>query len=166
MNPHVFFSIMLFIIGLPVLQIILFCLSIGKDPMGLRIAINNNELNNSMMPCVPSTGCDWTRLSCRFLQHLEDRSIVLLPYDSDADAKNAVERGWAWAAITFPANYSDSLSARIEEGKDADDWSVTFSNMQVTMDMSSECNSLSLYGIMGPLMSLWPHGPSYGVSSK
>ncbi|XP_076241757.1 ABC transporter G family member 23 [Calliopsis andreniformis] len=131
-------GIMMFIIGLPVLQIVLFCLSIGKDPVGLHIAVVNNELNNSMVPCVPSTGCDWTRLSCRFLQHLEKKSIVFLPYDSDADARNAVERGWAWAALSFPSNYSESLSARIEEGKDASDWSVMFANLQVVMDMSNQ----------------------------
>ncbi|XP_015437951.1 PREDICTED: ABC transporter G family member 23 [Dufourea novaeangliae] len=131
-------GIMLFIIGLPVVQIILFCVSIGKDPTGLTIAIVNNELNNTMDPCVPSVGCDWSRLSCRFLEHLERKSLVFESYNNDADARNAVERGWAWAAISFPSNYSDSLSARLEEGKDADDWSIVYSNMQVVMDMSNQ----------------------------
>ncbi|KZC14992.1 ABC transporter G family member 23 [Dufourea novaeangliae] len=131
-------KIMLFIIGLPVVQIILFCVSIGKDPTGLTIAIVNNELNNTMDPCVPSVGCDWSRLSCRFLEHLERKSLVFESYNNDADARNAVERGWAWAAISFPSNYSDSLSARLEEGKDADDWSIVYSNMQVVMDMSNQ----------------------------
>ncbi|XP_076631751.1 ABC transporter G family member 23 [Colletes latitarsis] len=131
-------GIMLFIIGLPVAQIVLFCLSIGKDPIGLKIAIANHELNNSMEPCVPSVGCDWTRLSCRYLQHLEKTSVVFQPYDTDAEAKNAVERGWAWAAISFPANYSESLAIRLEDGKDADDWSITYSNMDVVMDMSNQ----------------------------
>ncbi|XP_078032938.1 ABC transporter G family member 23 [Augochlora pura] len=131
-------GIMLFIIGLPVVQITVFCLSIGRDPTNLNIAIVNNELNSSTEPCVPSVGCDWTRLSCRFLQQLEKRSLVFQPYDNDADARHAVERGWAWAAINFPANYSDSLTARLEEGKDADDWSVVYSAMLITMDMSNQ----------------------------
>ena len=131
-------GIMLFIIGLPVVQIVLFCLSIGKDPVGLKIAIVNNELNNTMDLCVPSVGCDWTNLSCRYLQHLESRSVKLVSYDTDSDGRNAVRRGWAWASISFPSNYSDSLSARLEEGKDADEWSVDYSNMQVVMDMSNQ----------------------------
>lgn len=131
-------GIMLFIIGLPVVQIILFCLSIGKDPVGLNIAIVNHELNNSMEPCIPSVGCDWNKVSCRFLNHLENRSLVFRPYDDEDDARNAVERGWAWAAITFPANYSDALNARIEGGADADDWNVVYSNMLITMDMSNQ----------------------------
>ncbi|XP_076301010.1 ABC transporter G family member 23 [Lasioglossum baleicum] len=131
-------GIMLFIIGLPVVQITLFCLSIGKDPTGLNIAVVNHELNNSMEPCIPTEGCDWHKLSCRFLDHLEERSLEFRPYDNEADARNAVARGWAWAAISFPANYSEALSARIEEGKDADEWSIAYSNMFITMDMSNQ----------------------------
>ncbi|XP_017765789.1 PREDICTED: ABC transporter G family member 20-like [Eufriesea mexicana] len=131
-------GIMLFIIGLPVVQIVLFCLSIGKDPVGLKIAIVNHELNNTMEPCIPTKDCDWTRLSCRFLQHLENRSMVLLPYNNDMDAKNAVMEGWAWAAIMFPANYSECLEIRIKDGKDVDDWNVNYSNMDIVMDMSNQ----------------------------
>lgn len=134
------FRMMLFIIGLPVVQIVLFCVSIGKDPVGLTLAIVNHELNNTMESCVPTVGCDWSQLSCRFLQHLEKRSVVYQPYKTEVEARNAVARGRAWAAIYFPANYSDSLAARFEEGKDADDWSIAYANMEIVMDMSSECN--------------------------
>lgn len=137
-------GIMLFIIGLPVVQITLFCLSIGKDPVGLNIAIVNHELNNSMEPCIPSEGCDWHRMSCRFLNHLENRSLEFRRYDNEADAMNAVERGSAWAAISFPANYSEALSARIQEGMDADEWSIAYSNMLITMDMSNQQIALLL----------------------
>ncbi|XP_024947610.1 ABC transporter G family member 23 isoform X2 [Cephus cinctus] len=131
-------GIMAFIIGLPVVQIILFCLSIGKDPVGLKLAIVNNELNNSMEHCVPTVGCDTSRLSCRFLKHLEKRTVVFLPYDTAEEAKYAVTRGWAWGAINFPANYSDSLMERIELGKDVDDYSLLYSDMNVSMDMSNQ----------------------------
>ncbi|XP_054005275.1 ABC transporter G family member 23-like [Hylaeus anthracinus] len=131
-------GMMLFIFGLPVVQIVLFCLSVGKDPVGLNIAIVNNELNNTNDPCVPTVGCDWSLLSCRYLQHLKKRSVEFVPYDTDDDARNAVERGWAWAAITFPANYSECLTERLEDGKDADDWSIVFSRMMIVMDMSNQ----------------------------
>ena len=42
-------SVMLFIIGLPVMQIILFCYAIGHDPKGLKIAVANYELDTSMI---------------------------------------------------------------------------------------------------------------------
>lgn len=130
---------MAFVIGLPVVQIILFCLSIGKDPIGLKLAVVNNELENYMDPCSLSTGCDMTLLSCRYMQHIKNRSLVLVPYETDADAKYAVKKGWAWAAVNFPANYTDSLVDRLDNGKDASEWSVLSADVDITMDMSSEC---------------------------
>lgn len=129
---------MLFIIALPVAQIVLFCLSIGKDPVGLKLAIVNNELNNSMQPCIPTTGCNWSLLSCRYLRYLQKKTINLLPYDNDEEATTAVTNGWAWGAITFPSNYSDALNARIEYGRNADEWDVEFAEMKIVLDMSSK----------------------------
>lgn len=40
--------------GLPVFQIILFCLSIGKDPVGLPMAIVNHEIG------IDNPNCTWT----------------------------------------------------------------------------------------------------------
>lgn len=137
---------MAFIVGLPAAQIILFCLSIGKDPIGLQLAVVNNELNSTMEPCIPTTGCDWSLLSCRYLQHLQKRTIVLLPYESDGEARAAVEKGIAWAAITFPSNYSSSLMARIDDGRNAADWDVEFSEMKIIMDMSSMLRNVFFHG--------------------
>ncbi|XP_050449543.1 ABC transporter G family member 20-like [Cataglyphis hispanica] len=131
-------GMMLFIIALPVVQIILFCLSIGKNPVGLKMAIVNNELNSSMQPCIATTGCDWSLLSCRYLQHLQKKNINLLPYDNDEEASNAVKHGWAWGAITFSSNYSDALMARIDYGRNAEDWDIEYAEMKVIMDMSNQ----------------------------
>ncbi|XP_058807802.1 ABC transporter G family member 23 [Phymastichus coffea] len=127
-------GIMLFIIGLPVVQIILFCLSIGHDPTGLKLAIVNNELNNSMDPCTP----DISMLSCWFLDHLKARQVVYLPYDYEEDAYGAVEKGWAWAAITFPSNYTEALMLRIMNGAEIDDMTIEDADMRVVMDMSNQ----------------------------
>ncbi|XP_018405590.1 PREDICTED: ABC transporter G family member 20 [Cyphomyrmex costatus] len=132
-------GMMLFIIGLPVAQIILFCISIGKDPIGLKLAVVNHELNNSMQPCIPpGTVCDWTLLSCRYLQHLQKKTIQLLPYNSDEEARNAVIKGWTWGAVSFPSNYSEALMARIDYGRDAEEWDINFAEMEVVMDMSNQ----------------------------
>lgn len=40
-------GVMLFIFALPVMQVILFCLAIGRDPTGLRLAIANMEMNGT-----------------------------------------------------------------------------------------------------------------------
>ena len=41
-------GVMLFIFALPVMQVILFCLAIGRDPTGLNLAIVNHEMNNTV----------------------------------------------------------------------------------------------------------------------
>jgi hypothetical protein len=69
---------MAFIIGLPVAQIILFCLAVGHDPEGLKLAIVNNELsekNFAQQECPIYEGCNYTMLSCRYLDFLKNRSI-------------------------------------------------------------------------------------------
>ncbi|KAI4501773.1 hypothetical protein M0802_003108 [Mischocyttarus mexicanus] len=132
------FGIMAFIIGLPVIQIVIFCLSIGKDPINLRFALVNKELNSSMNECIPTIGCNTTLLSCRFLSHLKNKSVVFLPYDTQEEAEYAVKKGWAWGVMSFPDNYSKAIVSRIENGKDADDWDLVFSDIGVTMDMSDQ----------------------------
>ncbi|XP_046742307.1 ABC transporter G family member 20 [Diprion similis] len=132
------FGVMAFVIGLPVVQIILFCLSIGRDPVGLKLAVVNNELNNSLDPCTVYAGCDRTLLSCRYMEHLKERKVDLVPYKTDEDAKYAVKKGWAWAVLNFPSNYSKSLVDRMDNGRDADEWSIQYSDVDVTMDMSNQ----------------------------
>jgi hypothetical protein len=74
--PVLFYRVMLFIFALPVMQVILFCLAIGRDPTGLRLAIVNHELNSTGGKCEFNTGCNFKMLSCRYLQNLNNESIV------------------------------------------------------------------------------------------
>jgi hypothetical protein len=75
------FSVMAFMIGLPVGQIILFCLAIGRDPTGLTLAITNHELTSEMLSqqeCPVTRGCNRTLLSCRYLDMLKQRNNLIL----------------------------------------------------------------------------------------
>lgn len=131
-------GMMLFIIGLPVLQIIIFCLSIGKDPVGLSVAVVNFELNKSTDLCLSTIGCDRRMLSCRYLKHLKRRKVEFINYDDVDDARYAVKKGWAWAAVNFPHNYTDSLIERLENSNSVDEFTAETANMFVVMDMSSK----------------------------
>lgn len=74
---------MAFIIGLPVAQIILFCLAIGHDPTGLSIAVSNHELSDSLLAqqkCPTIRGCNHTMLSCRYLEFLKNRSVTVVGF--------------------------------------------------------------------------------------
>ncbi|XP_035721767.1 ABC transporter G family member 20-like isoform X1 [Vespa mandarinia] len=131
-------GMMAFIIGLPVIQIVLFCISIGKDPTGLKIAIINKELKNSTDMCIPTFGCDTSQLSCRFLDHLKNRSVIFLPYETEEEAEYAVQKGLVWGVISFPENYTEALITRIKYGKDVEDWDLVYSSMNIIMDMSNQ----------------------------
>lgn len=68
-------GVMAFIIGLPCLQIVLFCLAIGHDPTGLKLAVSNHELN-STLDCPEIQGCNYTLLSCRYLNLLKRKNNI------------------------------------------------------------------------------------------
>ncbi|GLH11318.1 Multidrug resistance protein homolog 65 [Gryllus bimaculatus] len=132
------FFLLAIIALLPIFETALYCLAIGPDPQNLHIAIANYELNDTLDECVDSHGCFDGILSCRYLQHLRKRPFILDKYASEDDALYAVKRGHAWAALTFAANYSDSLFERMADGRAASPEAVDFGSVQVTMDMSNQ----------------------------
>ena len=74
-------GVMAFIIGLPVAQIILFCWAVGHDPVGLKLAISNHELTGELLAkqeCPVIEGCNYTMLSCRYIEFLKNRSIIIV----------------------------------------------------------------------------------------
>ncbi|XP_026687946.1 uncharacterized protein LOC103521471, partial [Diaphorina citri] len=68
-------GVMCFIIGLPVAQIILFCLSIGHDPVGLHLAVVNYESNiNDCAIYEKETKCELAFLSCKYLKYVKAKN--------------------------------------------------------------------------------------------
>lgn len=129
---------MLFIIGLPVSQIVLFALSIGHDPKNLPIAVKNYELNTTFDGCPVMPGCNDTILSCRYLKLLEEKTMVLTYHDTEEAAKEQVRRGKAWLALVFQENYTESFRSRIENGRDALEWDVDNADVTVYEDKTSK----------------------------
>ncbi|XP_037955428.1 ABC transporter G family member 20-like [Teleopsis dalmanni] len=140
---------MTFIIGLPVMQIILFCYAIGHDPVGLKIAVSNHEMSNEMIfqqSCPIIAGCNHTMLSCRYLGMLiQNKSMNVKYLNSDEEAIEEVRRGRAWGVLTFSKNYSMALVERIENGRYADNITIENSNLDVQLDMSNQQISTLLY---------------------
>jgi hypothetical protein len=60
-----------------VVQIILFCLTIGRDPKYLHLAYVNDELNFTTN-CIPIEGCSYDLLSCQYLDSLKSRTVILV----------------------------------------------------------------------------------------
>lgn len=130
-------GVMLFIFALPVMQVVLFCLAIGRDPTGLRLAVVNQEMAFSNQDCMFEPGCSFTNLSCRYLSQLND-SIIKVYYPDVESAIKAVEVGKAWGALYFTENFTDALVARIALGRDADDETLDQSEIRVWLDMSNQ----------------------------
>ncbi|KAL1494779.1 hypothetical protein ABEB36_010323 [Hypothenemus hampei] len=134
-------GVMLFIFALPVMQVILFCLAIGGDPRGLKIAIVNEEVgyfNQTYQDCPFEMGCKFGNLSCRYLKAMNTSTITKLYYPNIEVAKEAVRRGDAWGAMYFTDNFTDALVARIALGKDSDEETLDQSEIRVTLDMSNQ----------------------------
>lgn len=133
-------GVMLFIFALPVMQVILFCLAIGRDPTGLNLAIVNHEMNNTVSfdrsficflrtlfiskiifffalkdICYWEDGCHFSNLGCRYLNHL-NHSVIKTFYTDLEEAKEAVRLGNAWGAIYITENFTDAFTARAALG--------------------------------------------------
>lgn len=134
-------GVMLFIFALPVMQVILFCLAIGRDPSGLTIAVVNHEANYTNVThqvCNYPDGCKFQLLSCRYLDQLNSNLVTREYYADPESAIKAVRTGHAWGALYFTENFTDALVARMGLGRDSDEETLDQSEVRVWLDMSSE----------------------------
>uniref|UniRef100_A0A8D8X121 ABC transporter G family member 20 n=3 Tax=Cacopsylla melanoneura TaxID=428564 RepID=A0A8D8X121_9HEMI len=137
-------GVMLFIFALPVMQVILFCLAIGRDPTGLHLAIVNQEMDWATKACPVLSNCSFTHLSCRYLNSLPNDTIIKDYYPDAESAINAVRVGDAWGALYFTDNFTDALVARMVLGRDADEETLDQSEIRVWLDMSNQQIGLML----------------------
>ena len=131
-------GVMLFIFVLPVMQVILFCLAIGRDPKDLKLGVVNSEMDWESKSCPVATGCNFTQLSCRYLKFLDNSSISKQYYRDENAAMNAIRSGNVWGAIQFGTNFTENLVARVFLGKEVDDETLDLSEIRVWLDMSSK----------------------------
>ncbi|KAK0087540.1 hypothetical protein PV325_000790 [Microctonus aethiopoides] len=137
-------GVMLFIFALPVMQVILFCLAIGRDPTGLKLAIVNHEMNWETKFCPVAHNCSFTNLSCRYLNFLNNDTMIKEYYETPDLAIEAVKRGNAWGTLYFTENFTDALLARMALGREADEETLDQSEIRVWLDMSNQQIGLML----------------------
>lgn len=137
-------GVMLFIFALPVMQVILFCLAIGRDPTGLHLAIVNQEMDWETRNCPVYDNCTFQYLSCRYIDSLRTDTIIKDFYETPESAISAVETGDAWGALYFTDNFTDALVARMLLGREADNETLDQSEMRVWLDMSNQQIGLML----------------------
>nr|XP_012136224.1 PREDICTED: ABC transporter G family member 20 isoform X1 [Megachile rotundata] len=137
-------GVMLFIFALPVMQVILFCLAIGRDPTGLKLAIVNHEMFYGNMSCPVTDDCNFSHLSCRYLKFLDNETMTKEYYEDLDAAMGAVRDGNAWGTLYFTENFTDALVARMALGRDADEETLDQSEIRVWLDMSNQQIGLML----------------------
>ena len=113
---------LLFQIILPILQVILFCYAIGRDPVELKMIVFNEESScvSWASGCVfPNPGSSHPNLSCIFFDKLDKVTIKQVPssctggFECLQQQIQRVERGDAWGVIHVQNNFSQALLGRI-----------------------------------------------------
>ncbi|KAF5291183.1 hypothetical protein FQA39_LY14425 [Lamprigera yunnana] len=131
------FAVLLFVIILPLVQMSLFCSSIGREPLGLPVAVVNYETGNSP-ECDTAIACNSTTLSCIYLEHLKKRGLNLIYYESHQKAIESVLKGKTYASVVIKGNYTKALQLRVDHWRDAGRWIIQESEIDVLRDVTSK----------------------------
>ncbi|KAK5645536.1 hypothetical protein RI129_006836 [Pyrocoelia pectoralis] len=131
------FAVVLFVLLLPLVQMSLFCTSIGHNPKGLTVAIVNHETQNAAN-CDSTLICNSTTLSCVYLDYLQKNDLNFVYYDTDNEATGSVLKGNTYASIVIKTNYTKALQARIDHWREAKSWDITASEIDVLRDTTSK----------------------------
>lgn len=131
---------------LPFLQLTLFYYCIGGYPIGLKLAVINDEMMN-YQDCFNSSlkftnihdyECDFNKISCRFLSHLNDSVATKVYYDNYDDAYNDAKHGRVIGIIYFAPNYTESFSRVRARESELDDGTFDSSRIQINLDRSNQ----------------------------
>lgn len=127
------YGLLAFIFIIPIIQVILFCLAIGHEPVGLNLAVVNMELKGS--ECHFEGGCTKELLSCRYLSYLEDYELDY--YQNYSAAMEDAKRGISWGVLYFNEKYSSAVLTRMNPTQGLDEVTINNSEIHVHMDMSN-----------------------------
>ena len=130
--------VLLFQFLLPSLEVIIFCLCIGRDPFNIPVAIVNEE-----------SPADYSRI---FLSKLDNRTINQIRYPSLESALGAVKSGHAWGAMAIGRNFSQSLQIRVMMAGSADNVTIEDSNVDMYLDMT---NQIIGYHLQRTILYAW-----------
>lgn len=127
----------------PILQIVFFYLAIGGNPIGLKFGVVDDEIN--YLDCFNSSlittiahedSCDIHKVSCRFLQEMQDDVAIKQYYSSFDEAFVDAKRGKIIGFMYFAKNFTEALDTVQRDGRDADDGSADNSRIDIYMDHS------------------------------
>ena len=130
-NPTFVFLMVL----LPILQISVFCNTIGLEPKSLQFGVINEEncTNQNTEEC----GLE-SMYSCRILDQLHENVIFKIQnYLNETDISQDLQNGVIYGYLKFPANFSSALTSRILNGLEIEAETLNQSLVQIHLDTSS-----------------------------
>jgi ABC-2 family transporter protein len=137
---------MVFLLFFPIFQLVCFYVAVGGNPIGLKIAIVDDEIssykdcsNTSLITTyVHDNTCDLHKISCRFLNQMNDSVAIKYFYNSFDEAYADARKGKIMAVIRFASNFTESISNLRDDGRNADEGSFKNSEIQIFMDKSDQ----------------------------
>lgn len=137
---------MIFLTCFPIFQLVCFYVAIGGNPIGLKIGIVDSEVssyrecyNTSLITTFAHDDtCDLHKVSCRFINHINDSIAKKYFYDSFDEAYADAKKGKIMAVIYFAKNFTESLTEIRDDGRDANEGSFLNSEVQIFMDKSDQ----------------------------
>jgi ABC-type Na+ efflux pump permease subunit len=127
----------------PLLQVVFFYLAIGGYPIGLKLGVVNNEIsyaecNNSSLitAFVENDECNLHKISCRFLNEINDSIAIKTYYDSYDDAYADAKRGKIIGFLTIAQNFTEAADVVQTTGRFSDDGSAEASRINFYLDQS------------------------------
>ena len=130
--------VLLFQFLLPSIEVIIFCVCIGRDPQNISIAVFNEE-----------SPVDYSQL---FLSKLNNNTITQVHHTSMESAMSAVRNGQAWGAMSIGRNFSQSLQLRVMMAGSADNSTIESSNVDMYLDMT---NQIIGYQLQRTILFAW-----------
>lgn len=140
------FSGVVFLSVVPMLQIIFFYLAIGGNPIGLKLAIVDNEIS-SYQDCTNSSlittfvhdfQCDLHKVSCRFLGSFDDDTAQKVFYPTLEEAYADAKKGKVIGIIEFASNFTESLSAVQNSHEQLDIATRNASKIKIYLDQTNQ----------------------------
>lgn len=131
---------------LPVFQVFIFYNSVGRNPVGLKLAIVSDEIinydecfNTSLVTAhAEDYVCSFYKLSCRFLTHFNDSIAEKIYYQDYETAFYDATKGNVVGIIYFSSNFSRALEIVNRDGDSTLDSIFDDSRIQIFMDRSDQ----------------------------
>lgn len=137
---------MVFLTCFPIFQLVCFYVAVGSNPIGLKLAVVNDEVKN-IADCMNSSlittsinndTCDLNKVSCRFINQLNDSVAIKHFYNTFDEAFADAKRGKVMGVVYFAKNFTESMEMIRDEGRFAEEGDFYNAEIQIYMDKSDQ----------------------------